>query len=155
MVQETRVPWAREQKERKTPRRRVYPGLVLVSVVVVVSSSSPLSSSFPPLWSSPLLWSSPPSLRCRRSLSLFVPLSRRRRSTRNPPHKQLLVRLGTGVCFGVGSSPCVVVVPRRCWFVVVGSLLSTCDPPCEQGLATVVAGAGRLRCHVVIIVIVF
>jgi hypothetical protein len=38
--------------------------------------------------------------------------------------------------------------------VIVGSLLSTRDLPCEQGLGTVVAGGGRLGCHVVVVVVV-
>ncbi|KAF8224498.1 hypothetical protein L208DRAFT_481555 [Tricholoma matsutake] len=32
--------------------------------------------------------------------------------------------------------------------------LSTCDPPCKQGLPMVVAGAGWLRCPVVVVVVV-
>ena len=47
--------------------------------------------------------------------------------------------------------PLLIVVPLsqsslRSSPVVVGSLLSTRNPPCEQGLATVVAGAGQFRC---------
>jgi hypothetical protein len=115
-----------------------------------------------------------------------VSLSRRYRwSTRDPPHEQLLVRLGAGGVLRCRSSPGVVVMPpsslslahprstpravareagggwcaslsvlsgRRHHAPVVGSSLSTRNPPREQGLATVVAGAGRLRCPVVIIV---
>jgi hypothetical protein len=42
----------------------------------------------------------------------------------------------------------------HCWssLGVVSSSLSTCNPSCEQGLTTVVVGAGQLHCPVVIIV---
>ena len=50
----------------------------------------------------------------------------------------------------------VVVVPPVLLScpIVVGSLLSTHSPPCEQGLTTVVAGAGQLHCPGVIVAIV-
>jgi hypothetical protein len=119
-VQETRVPWGREKKERKTPRRRVSPGpgvggrgrgfVVPLLFVIVVSSLSSLS---PP--SHHRLPSLSPTLQAGITP---VPLSRRsRQSTRDPPHEQLLVRLGAGGVLRRRSSP-RVIVPRCCWFVV-------------------------------------
>jgi hypothetical protein len=58
-------------------------------------------------------------------------------STHDPPHEQLLMRLGVdGVLCGHPPS------------------LSTCNPPYKQGLITVVAVASWHHCPVVIIVVV-
>ena len=53
------------------------------------------------------------------------------------------------VCFIVGPFSVSSSLP-----VVVGSLLSTCNPACEQGLATVVAGAGQLHCPGVVVAVI-
>ena len=38
--------------------------------------------------------------------------------------------------------------------IIVGLLSSTHDPPCEQGLTTVVVGGGQLHCPVIVVVVV-
>jgi hypothetical protein len=60
----------------------------------------------------------------------------RRRPTRDPPHEQLLVRLGGG---------CVSFLVRR-------RSHPCCYPPCEQRLATVVWRCRR-RCRLVVIAV--
>jgi hypothetical protein len=72
-----------------------------------------------------------------------------RRSIRNPPHEQWLVRLGAGgVSFALlpllpFSLPAVSVVCRVSssllvtWPVACDVAVSTRDPPCEQQLAAV------------------
>jgi hypothetical protein len=73
--------------------------------------------------------------------SSSCPQRRYRWSTCDPPHKQLLVRLGVG-----GVLHCQSLLG------IISSSLSTHNPPCEQGLTMVVVGAGRLRCPIIIIV---
>ena len=81
-------------------------------------------------------------------------------STRDPPHEQLLMRLGVGGIWSfiivVVSLPCsslfivVVIVifpPPACCSSIVGFGVSSChwtihSPPCKQLLAVVGAGAG-------------
>jgi hypothetical protein len=76
---------------------------------------------------------------CRHSPSPPLPVAAaacRRRPTHDPPHEQLLVRLGGG---------CVSFLVRR-------RSHPCCYPPCEQRLATVVWRCCR-RCRLVVIAV--
>jgi hypothetical protein len=69
------------------------------------------------------------------------------RSTRDPPHKQLLVRLGAGsvlfvvLCLSLSPLPAFPRRPLSSPFPC-----STPRPPCEQGLAAVVGGVAPPLC---------
>ena len=101
----------------------------------------------------------PPIVGSLSSCCLFVIVlvaSCHRHSTCDPPHEQLLARLGAGGVFRRHCPPPHPVSrgPQQWWWrhplppchcsplsssalVIVGSSLSTSDPPCEQGLAMV------------------
>ena len=65
-----------------------------------------------------------------------------------PPYEQRLIAVVVRGCL-IRYGSCYIIVP-----VVVGSSLSTRDPPCEQGLVTVVVGVGWLRCPIIVVAIV-
>jgi hypothetical protein len=130
-------PGPEKRKKGKYPGDRCLLGLGVVSsrlVVVILPLFIvvvPPGCCCPPLLSSslspprchhyPLSHHCPPSLHhcCPPSLHSHCPPSLWcRQSTCDPPHKQLLVRLGVGGVLHHQSSPCVIVVPCHCSFVV-------------------------------------
>ena len=70
------------------------------------------------------------------------------------------VVMSSPIVVSIVVSPSVIVVivifplPVLLTPIIVGSLLSTCNPPCEQGLAMVMAVANWLCCPVIVVVAV-